>query len=71
MAYKVKYTTLALLEDGKAGNIPQGNETIYTDWPIDVIKAKIDESFFIKGKKLVAVIDLIERVEGSCLPSNI
>jgi hypothetical protein len=71
MAYKVKYTTLAILKDKTIGNIPQSSDTIYTDWDIPDIKAKIDLYYQILDKKLVSVIDSIERVEGFCLPVNL
>lgn len=71
MAYKVKYTTLAILQDGTNGNIPQGSQTIYTDWDIPEIKSKIDLHYTIIGLKYTAVIDSIERVEGFCLPVNL
>jgi hypothetical protein len=71
MAYKVRYTTLAILKDGTTGNIPQSSDTIYTDWDIPDIKKKIDLHYEILDKKLVAVIDSIERVEGFCLPVNL
>lgn len=67
MTYKVKYTTLALLEKG-IGNVPQFSGTIYTNWEIPFIKDKIDLYYETVGKKYVAVIDSIERVDGFCLP---
>ena len=71
MAYKVKYTTLAILKDKTIGNIPQSSDTIYTDWDIPDIKSKIDLHYVTMGKELVAVIDSIERLEGFCLPVNL
>jgi len=71
MAYKVTFTALALLDDGKVGNVPQFTQTIYTDWDTDNIKTKIDLHYATTGKKYVALIDTIERVNGFCLPVQI
>ena len=71
MAYKVKITALAKMDDGRIGNIAQFSEIIYTDWNIEKIKEKIDLHYESIGKKYVAVIDSIENVKGFCLPVNI
>lgn len=68
MAYKVKFNTLALLTDGSTGNVIQFTDTVYTDCEIDQIKLKIDLHYLTIGKKVVSVIDSIEKIDGFCLP---
>lgn len=65
MAYRVDYHTLAILPDGKIGNIRQESGHVYTDCKIEEIPAKLNE--FLEQKKRVAVIQKVENVGGACI----
>ena len=47
--YKIEIELLALMEDGRAGNISQGQRTIYTDLELDEIQTRIDQELKKEG----------------------
>lgn len=65
MAYKVNYYTLAILLDGRTGNVLQNTGVAYTNEKIENIPKIINE--FLSEKKLVAVIQDITEVKGMCI----
>lgn len=65
MSYKVTFQTLAIMNDGKAGNVVQSREVIYTDVAIEEIPTVIDKS--LEKRKRKCEILTIENVPGICL----
>lgn len=65
MSYKVNYYTLALMPDGKAGNIRQSAGHVFTDRDIADIPAALNE--YLKIKEQVGIIEKIEKVGGACI----
>lgn len=64
--YRVDYYTLAVCQDGTAGNVKQYSDVWYTDQEIDVIPKELKRVINIrKGEgKYVPVITSINKIEG-------
>lgn len=64
--YKVKYTKIAVMKDGTAGNISQGDDIAYVDCNINNIEEKLQE--FLQDKKkprqYFPTINVIQRIGG-------
>lgn len=65
MSYKVNYYTLAIMNDGRTGNIKQDTGHFFTDKPIEDIPTIINDK--LMPKKQVAVVVKIEDVKGFCI----
>ena len=65
MSYKVEYQTLAIMNNGRTGNINQGNGVVYTDTNIAAIPVALDKH--LEAKKLVGVITDITKLKGVCI----
>lgn len=59
MVYKVTFYTLAILSDGRIGNLRQNGGIFFTDNKIEDIQNAIDEHLLINHR--VAVIEKIEK----------
>jgi hypothetical protein len=65
MSYKVKYYTLAKMDDGSIGNVRQSGGEFYTDIDLAHIQTRIDGK--LESKKQVAIITNIEKKKGFVL----
>lgn len=65
MSYKVTYYTLAIMENGRAGNIKQSFGHVFTDKQIPEIPEALNA--FLKASDRVGVIEKIEDVKGNCI----
>jgi hypothetical protein len=64
--YKIKYTKLAIVNDGTSGNIPQGVATAYMDCELEHLEARLrnDLSDERKIKRFYPDINNIEKIDG-------
>lgn len=67
MAYKVSLTTLAIIGPDKVGNIPQFDDVVYTETPIELIPPKLQDYYKNYKGGYFPVIKVIEEVKGICL----
>ena len=60
--YKVTYDTVAILPDGREGNVSQGTGVLYTDHALPDIQRALNEA--IAPRRLSACILTVERLKG-------
>lgn len=62
--YRVEYDTLAIMNDGRIGNVRQNDKTkiAYTEAELGDIDKKL--SAFLKEKKLYPIIKKVEKIDG-------
>lgn len=65
MIYKVKYYKLAIMKDGRIGNISQGQATGYMNTDIEYIQDTLN--YHLELRKQAAVVTSIKSVSGTIL----
>lgn len=66
--FKVTYETLAIMSDGRVGNVYQGGGTAYTDVPLEHVRPAID--IYLDPKRRVCEIIKIESVKGHVIANE-
>ena len=62
--FKVEYSRLALMPDGSAGNVKQGNDIAYTETDLVSIPVELGKYLKSKGNKYTFIINKITLING-------